>query len=478
MKIHQHLYIGGKWTRPHGKMSADVTNSATEQVIGRICLGNEQDAGEAVYAARDALDAWSGTPPAERADWLRKIAQALRERSEQIAALIAQEVGSPLRFARQVQAGLPIATFGINAELVKSYRFAERVAHSEVLRVPAGVVACITPWNYPLHQIAAKVAPALAAGCTVVLKPSAVAPLNAFLLAEIIDALGLPPGVFNLVSGTGETVGEALACHPQVDMISFTGSTRAGKRVAALAAQTVKRVTLELGGKSAAILLDDADYVQAVPAAMRACFLNAGQTCSAHSRMLVPETRYEQVAAMAAHIANETRVGDPFDDSTEIGPLVSERQRERVRHFIRAGIEEGAELLAGGVQPPPGLEQGYYVRPTVFGGVQQGMLIEQEEVFGPVLAILAYRDEQDAIRIANESAYGLSGGVWSRDVEHARRVALRLHTGQVDLNGARFNILAPFGGCKQSGYGRELGRYGIEEFLVYKSLQYPAPAAA
>ncbi|KIF83265.1 aldehyde dehydrogenase family protein [Noviherbaspirillum autotrophicum] len=478
MKIHQHLYIGGKWVKPHGKMSADVTHSATEQVIGRICLGNEQDAGDAAYAARDALDSWSATPPAERADWLRKIHGALRERSEQIAALISQEVGSPLRFSRQVQASLPAATFGIHADLLRDFHFAEQVGNSEVLREPAGVVACITPWNYPLHQIAAKLAPALAAGCTVVLKPSEVAPLNAFLFADIIDELGFPAGVFNLVSGTGETVGEALACHPQVDMISFTGSTRTGKRVAMLAAQTFKRVTLELGGKSAAILLDDADYVQAVPGAMRACFLNAGQTCSAHTRMLVPETRYEQVAAMAAHLANEMRVGDPFDERTELGPLVSERQRERVRHFIRAGIEEGAALLAGGPHPPPGLEQGYFVQPTVFGGVQQGMLIEQEEVFGPVLAILSYRDEQDAIRIANESAYGLSGGVWSRDVAHARRVALRMRTGQVDINGGHFNIMAPFGGCKQSGNGRELGRYGIEEFLQYKSLQYPVPATA
>lgn len=478
MKIHQHLYIGGRWIKPHGKMSADVTNSATEQVIGRICLGNEQDAGDAVYAARDAFDGWSATSPAERAGWLRKIQDALHARSEQIAQLISQEVGSPLRFSRQVQAALPVATFGINAELLSDFRFAEQVGNSEVLREPAGVVACITPWNYPLHQIAAKLAPALAAGCTVVLKPSEVAPLNAFLLAEIIDEIGLPAGVFNLVSGTGETVGEALACHPQVDMLSFTGSTRAGKRVAALAAQTFKRATLELGGKSAAILLDDADYVQAVPGAMRACFLNAGQTCSAHTRMLVPETRYEQVAAMAAHLANEMRVGDPFDERTELGPLVSERQRERVRHFIRAGIEEGAELLAGGPHPPPGLEQGYYVQPTVFGGVQQGMLIEQEEVFGPVLSIVSYRDEQDAIRIANESAYGLSGGVWSRDQAHAKRVALRMRTGQVDINGGRFNIMAPFGGCKQSGHGRELGRYGIEEFLQYKSLQYPLPASA
>jgi aldehyde dehydrogenase (NAD+) len=333
------------------------------------------------------------------------------------------------------------------------------------------VVGAITPWNYPLHQIALKVAPALAAGCTVVLKPSEVAPFNAFILAEVVEAAGLPKGVFNLVTGFGPAAGEALVKHPQVDMISFTGSTRAGKRISEVAAQTVKRVALELGGKSASVILEDADLAAAVKGTINSCFLNSGQTCAAHTRMLVPESKYTEAAKIAKEIAEGFTVGDPFGDSARLGPLVSAAQRERVRTYIRKGMAEGAELITGGPESPPGLPRGYYVKPTVFGRVKPESTIAREEIFGPVLAIIPYKDEEDAIRIANDSLYGLAGGVWSGDEAHALRVARRMRAGQIDINGGPFNMQAPFGGFKQSGKGRELGRFGMEEFLEYKSLQ-------
>ena len=474
MKHHDKLFIQGQWRAPHGQTMEDVINPATEQVIGRICMGDATDADAAVQAAAQAFDAWAATPPPVRAAWLAKIHAALQERAEDIAQLISQEVGTPLGFARFAQAGLPIASFGMAAQQLAGYTFSEVVGNSEVVREPVGVVACITPWNYPLHQIAAKVAPALAAGCTVVLKPSEVAPLNAFLLAEVIASVGLPAGVFNLVTGFGPVVGEALASHPLVDMVSFTGSTRAGRRVGELASQTIKRVALELGGKSANILLDDADFSRAIPGAMLACYLNSGQTCIAHTRLLVSEKRYDEAASMAAAAAREFRLGNPSDPDVQLGPLVSNAQRDRVRQYIALGIAEGAELLAGGVEPPPSLPIGYYVSPTVFGKVTPDMAIAREEIFGPVLSILTYRDEDDAVRIANDSLYGLSGGVWGADVARAKAVARRLRTGQVDINGGAFNLLAPFGGYKQSGNGRELGKYGLEEFMEYKSMQLPA----
>jgi acyl-CoA reductase-like NAD-dependent aldehyde dehydrogenase len=355
--------------------------------------------------------------------------------------------------------------------MLTSFCFEERIGNSLVVREPVGVVGAISPWNYPLHQIVAKVAPALAAGCTVVLKPSEVAPLSAFLLAEVVEAAGLPPGVFNLVCGTGAVVGEALAAHPEVDMVSFTGSTRAGRRVSELASPTVKRVALELGGKSASIVVEDADLAKAVRSTVSSCFLNSGQTCTALTRLLVPRSRQAEAVKLAADIAEGFTVGDPFGGEAKLGPLVSAPQRDRVREYIGQGMREGAELMVGGPEPPPGLDRGYYVRPTVFDNVLPGMTIAREEIFGPVLSVLTYEDEDDAVRIANGTRYGLAGAVWSADGRRAEAIARRLRAGQVDINGGRFNPMAPFGGYKQSGHGRELGRYGLEAFLEVKSLQ-------
>jgi acyl-CoA reductase-like NAD-dependent aldehyde dehydrogenase len=471
MQVRDQLFINGAWVAPHGKGTIEVHAAATEEVIARIPAGDEHDADAAVRAARSAFERWSTTPAADRAAMLQKIHEGMKARADDIGRTIAQEVGMPLKLATRIQAGSPTFTFGMYAKLLGDFKWEERVGNSVVLREPIGVVGCITPWNYPLHQIAAKVAAALAAGCTVVLKPSEVAPLNAFILAEIIQSVGLPPGAFNLITGFGPVVGEALAKHPEIDMLSFTGSTRAGKRVSELAAQTVKRVALELGGKSAAVVLEDADLPAAVKGTLSACFLNSGQTCSAHTRLLVPESKYAEAAKLAVEEAQKYVLGDPFSETTRLGPLVSAQQRERVRNYIRRGIEEGAELLTGGPDAPEGLAKGYYVKPTVFGKVKPESTIAQEEIFGPVLSIITYKDEDDAIRIANGTPYGLAGGVWSRDEGHATRVARRLRTGQVDINGGPFNMLAPFGGYKQSGHGRELGKYGLEEFLQYKSLQ-------
>jgi acyl-CoA reductase-like NAD-dependent aldehyde dehydrogenase len=375
--------------------------------------------------------------------------------------------------SQRIQAGLPPLVMDSYAKLVREYQFEEKIGNSLVIREPVGVVGCITPWNYPLHQVVAKVAPALAAGCTVVLKPSEVAPLTAFILAEVIEGVELPAGVFNLVSGTGPVVGEAIACHAEVDMVSFTGSTRAGKRVAALAAASVKRVALELGGKSAAVLLDDADFGKAIRATINACFLNSGQTCTAHTRLLVPQARYAEAARLAVEAAQGFVLGDPLSADTKLGPLISDVQRERVRSYIRKGIAEGAELLLGGAEAPAQFASGFYVQPTVFGQVSSDMTIAQEEIFGPVISILTYTDDDDAVRIANDTIYGLAGAVWSQDEARAQRVARRMRSGRIDINGGAFNILAPFGGYRQSGFGRELGRYGLEEFLEVKSLQMP-----
>jgi acyl-CoA reductase-like NAD-dependent aldehyde dehydrogenase len=454
MKIYEHLYIDGQWIKPAGTGTIDVIDSGTEEIMGRIPEGIEADAEVAINAARVAFDAWAATPAQERSVFLQKITANLKARTDELAGLISGEVGMPLKLARAIQVGGPVYNWGAYARLANEFQFEERVGNSLVVREPVGVVAAITPWNYPLNQVTLKVAAALAAGCTVVLKPSEVAPLNAFVLAEAIHEAGLPPGVFNLVSGYGPVVGEVLASHPSVDMVSFTGSTRAGKRVAELAAASVKRVALELGGKSAAVLLDDADFAAAVKGTVSACFLNAGQTCSAHTRMLVPEARYEEARTLAKQAAESFVAGDPRSETTRLGPLASAVQQARVQQYIARGIEEGAELVTGGTGLPEGVSKGFFVKPTVFGRVHPKATIAQEEIF------------------ANDSPYGLGGAVWSASDERAAKVARRIRTGQVDINGGAWNMAAPFGGFKQSGHGRENGKYGLEEYLEYKSMQF------
>jgi len=471
MQIKDRLYVGGQWVVPAATGTLPVVSPSTEERIATIPEGTREDVDRAVRAARSAFDGWSTTPPAKRAEFLQKIHDGLKARQDEIARDIATEVGMPLKMASRIQATLPILSFGLYAKLAAEFAFEERVGNSLVMREAVGVVAAITPWNYPLHQIAAKVGAALAAGCTVVLKPSEVAPLNAFILAEIVHDAGLPAGVFNLVTGLGPVVGEALASHLEVDMVSFTGSTRAGKRVAELAGGAIKRVSLELGGKSASVVLDDADLAVAIRSTLGSCFLNSGQTCNALTRLLVPESRRDEATTIATDGASAFTLGDPLTDAGRIGPLVSSAQRERVRDYIRQGAHEGADLLVGGAEAPAGLTKGWYVQPTVFGNVKPSMTIAQEEIFGPVLAIIPYESEQDAIRIANGTVYGLAAAVWSGDEARAQRVAKRLRAGQVDVNGGQFNINAPFGGFKQSGRGRELGRYGLEEFLEFRSLQ-------
>lgn len=469
-KIHDQLYINGQWVKPAGTGAIDVINSTTEEVMGRIPEGTAEDVNSAVAAAKAAFESWSTTTVEERQRYLQLIADKLVLMKNEIAVLIAAEVGMPLPLATAVQAGMPAMVMGSYAQLLSEFQFEETIGKALVVKEPVGVVGCITPWNFPLHQVVAKVAPALAAGCTVVLKPSEVAPLTAFVLAEIIDDIGLPAGVFNLVTGYGPVVGEAIASHPDVDMVSFTGSTRAGKRVSELAAQTVKRVSLELGGKSANIILDDANFEKAVKSGVGACYFNSGQTCSALTRMLVPRSRHDEAVAIAKKVAEGFTVGDPAEGKAKLGPLVSATQRERVVNYIKKGIEEGAQLVAGGADRPEGLEKGYFVRPTVFANVNNQMTIAREEIFGPVLSIIPYEDEDDAVRIANDTIYGLAGGVWSGDEERAKRVARRLRTGQVEINGGGFNPLVPFGGYKQSGNGRELGKYGLEEYLEVKAM--------
>ena len=472
MRTYEQLYINGQWVPSTGTGTLSVHDSATEEVIATIPDGSAADVDAAVAAAKAAFPAWNALPKEARAEFLNKIVAGLAARTDEIAEVIAKEVGMPLWLSKMIQVGLPTGNFAGAAQLLSTYEFEETVGNSLVVREAIGVVGCITPWNYPLHQIALKVAPAMAAGNTVVLKPSEVAPINAFILAEIIHDAGVPAGVFNLVTGVGPVVGEAIAAHADVDMVSFTGSTRAGKRVAEVAAQTVKKVALELGGKSANVILEDADFSKAIPDGVGKCFLNSGQTCTALTRMLVPRSRLAEAEAIAAGAAQMAfQPGNPFEEGKMVGPLVSAAQRDRVRGFIQKGIEEGATLITGGADAPEGLEQGYYVQPTIFSNVTRDMTIAQEEIFGPVLSIMPYDTEEEAVEIANDTIYGLAGGVWAGDADKAKAVARRIRAGQVEVNGGRFNPAAPFGGYKQSGLGREAGKFGLEEFLEVKALQ-------
>ncbi len=466
-------YINGEWVKASSSDVFEVMSSGTGELYATVPQGTADEANRAVEAAAAAFTAWANTSPKERGEFLQKIATKLGERSDEIALAIANEVGMPLALAKGIQAGLPQITFADNANRAAEFEWETEVGNSLLVREPAGVVAAITPWNYPLHQIANKVAAALAAGCTVVLKPSEIAPINAFILAEIVHEVGLPKGVFNLVTGSGPVVGEAMVAHPKTDMVSFTGSTRAGKRVMEIASQMVKRVSLELGGKSANIILDGADFTKAIPDGVFQCYLNSGQTCSALTRMLVPRSRLSEVEDLAVASAAGFMPDDPVTGTSLLGPLVSAAQQERVRNYIRKGQEEGARLIFGGVEMPEGKTAGYYVQPTIFSDVTNSMTIAQEEIFGPVLSIIPYDTEEEAIAIANDSLYGLSGGVWAETDEKAFEVARKIRTGQVAINGGSFNVVAPFGGYKQSGIGRELGEHGFTEFLEVKAVQRP-----
>jgi acyl-CoA reductase-like NAD-dependent aldehyde dehydrogenase len=467
-------YIGGAWVPSSSTNLLEVHDSSTEEIMATVPAGTAAEAEAAVLAARGAFEAWSALPVQTRAAFLDKIAAGIKARTDDLAMAIAREVGMPLKMARGIQVGGPAWHWANFAKVARAFEWEKKVGNSLVVREPIGVVGCITPWNFPLSQITLKIAPAMVAGCTVVLKPSEIAPVNAMILAEIIHEAGLPPGVFNLVNGLGPEVGEVLATHPEVDMVSFTGSTRAGKRVSELASQSVKRVALELGGKSASVILDDANMEAAVKGTVSACMLNSGQTCSAHTRMLVPQSRYEEIKPLVQAALAKFNIGPSLDESSRLGPLVSAAQRDRVSQFIKNGIEEGAEVIVGGNTTP--IEgKGYFVEPTVLG-IKPEHTLAQEEIFGPVLVVLPYRDEDEAVQIANSTIYGLGGAVWSGSDEHAMKVARRLRTGQVDINGGPFNANAPFGGYKQSGNGRENGVYGLEEFLEFKAMQLK-PAA-
>jgi len=470
MKECLQFYINGKWVDPVQPKTMDVINPATEEVVGRISLGSAADVDKAVAAARAAFETFGQTSREERIALLERIIGAYQAHMGEMAETISLEMGAPMWLAQAAQAPAALAHFMQALEVLKSYQFVENRGTTRIIHEPIGVCGFITPWNWPVNQIACKVAPALAAGCTMVLKPTEIAPLNGVLFAQIMHEAGVPAGVFNLINGDGPTVGAAIAAHPGVDMVSFTGSTRAGTQVAKAAADSVKRVAQELGGKSPNIILEDADFQRAVEGGVRTCFTNSGQSCNAPTRMLVPRSKLAEAVAIAKAAAESTKVGDPRTEGTTIGPVVSKAQFDKIQRLIDSGIKEGAELVTGGPGRPEGLTRGYYVRPTVFANVRNDMTIAREEIFGPVLCILPYENEDDAVRIANDTVYGLSSYVSSGDPNRALRVAARLRAGNVHLNGAGPDFNAPFGGYKQSGNGREWGTYGFEEFLEVKAV--------
>lgn len=468
------LFIDGQWTAPAGQEWIEVRNPHDGRRIGRVAGASIADADRSVIAAAQALPMWSATAPGKRASCLERMADWLEAHIDTVTEVIVAEVGMPVRQARRVQVELPIRNLRNHARHLRTFSFSHAVNHSRVERVPCGVVVAITPWNYPLHQIVLKVAGALAAGCTVVLKPSEITPLNAGFLADAALHAGLPPGVLNVVPGTGTAVGEALIRHPLVDKISFTGSTAVGKIIAATAGNLLKRTTLELGGKSASVLLPDANIEQAIKRTVASCMLNSGQTCTALTRLLVPAELQDAVAARAADLINAMEVGDPRLKSTRIGPLTTRSQQQRVSAYIERGLGEGARLQSGGLAPPSDVPHGgYYVRPTLFSHVDRRMSIAREEIFGPVLCIMPYEDEADALAIAEATEFGLAGAVWAESVERAEAFARHMRAGQIEVNGGMYDIDAPFGGFGHSGYGREGGVYGIEDFLEYRAIQYP-----
>jgi aldehyde dehydrogenase (NAD+) len=470
MKSYRQFYIDGKWVDPSQAQDFLVVDPAIEEPIATISLGGAADVDRAVAAAKRAFESYSETTVDERLRFLRRIIEVYQDRIEEMAETISQEMGSPLRLSRAAQAPAGLAHLTEIVKVLGQFKFEELRGSTLMRKEPIGVCGLITPWNWPMNQVACKVAPALAAGCTMVLKPSELAPVSACLFAQILHEAGVPPGVFNLVNGDGPTVGAALASHPDVGMVSFTGSTRAGVAVASAAATTVKRVTQELGGKSANIILDDADIANAVKEGVQSCFRNSGQSCNAPTRMLVPRSKMAEAVQAAKQAANATHVGDPFTEGTDIGPLSSRVQFEKVQRLISKGIDEGATLVTGGLDRPNGLTRGYFVKPTVFANVTNDMTIAREEIFGPVLCIIPYESEDDAVRIANDTPYGLSGFVTAGDLERARRVAKRIRSGNVHINGARVDFGGCFGGYKQSGNGREWGEAGLEEFLELKAI--------
>lgn len=464
------FYINGQWVRPNDAIRLDVINPATGDVLTEISLGNERDVDRAVEAARAAFQTYSLSSREERISLLERILSIYEKRYNEMAEVISMELGAPITLATTAQAAIGQGQIATALQVLKDYEFVVQLGTTSIFKEPIGVCGLITPWNWPINQILCKVAPALATGCTMVLKPSEVAPLSAYLLAEIIDEAGAPDGVFNLVSGTGPTVGAALSRHPGIDMLSFTGSTHAGVEVARTSADSVKRVSQELGGKSAYIILEDADLETSVTRCAQLCFMNSGQSCNAPTRMLVPEQRLNEAITYARNAAGSLAVGDPRDPATTMGPVASEAQYEKIQRLIQTALDEGCELVCGGPGKPEGLEQGYYVKPTIFGGVSNEKTIAREEVFGPLLTIIPYRTEEEAVVIANDTVYGLSGYVDSGDLNNAKRVAAEMRTGMVHLNGAEPDLNAPFGGYKQSGNGREWGAYGFDDYLETKAV--------